>query len=233
MPIVVGIDGTGGGVNPGAARDRRYDEDFRDSFVRRITRGDHNKRYFRGPVTLGGGLVEAISQAYRFIRDRREAVGTSEPILLTGYSRGAAGVVSLAKDLEDDNINVRAMMLFDCVDRHIAIDADIIPRNVENVYHVIRDSRTASRESFDNDGLRYYPVYTNYPPAVAFMCTHGGMGGTPWRMPVGASPNDFIDEGGTDGMTRVTYAQDARISGDVWRHVQPFLLRHQFIVRTE
>ena len=233
MPIVVGIDGTGGGAVPGASRDRRYDEDFKDSFVTRITRGDHNKLYRRGPVTFGGGLLEAIGVAHRFILDRRRAVGEDEPILLTGYSRGAAGVVSLAKDLKRDGVSVRAMMLFDCVDRHIAIDADVIPDNVENVYHVVRNSATASRESFGNDGLRYYPTYTNYPPAVAFMCTHGGMGGTPWKMPQGGSPNDYIDEGIPDGITNVTYAQDASISADVWRHVQPFLLRHQFITQTD
>jgi hypothetical protein len=228
MAIIVGIDGTGGGTFPGADRDRQYDIDFAHSFVRRIAHNTGpNSKYLRGPVTLGGGLVAAIDEGFRFITSR-QAAGVREPIVLTGYSRGAAGVVSLAKKVKDAGKNVRALMLFDCVDRHLFIDAEVIPNNVGYVMHVIRHPDSGSRESFSNDGMRFSPP-TVYPAAYTFMCTHGGMGGCPWVVPVGASPSDYIDEGGTDGMTNITYQQDWTVSPTVWAYVQPFLRTHGFI----
>ena len=146
--------------------------------------------------------------------------------MLTGYSRGAAGVVSLAKKLKNDGIYVRAMLLFDCVDRHLFIDAAVIPNNVGYVMHVIRDPRSGSRESFSNDGMLYNPP-TVYPNAYTFMCTHGGMGGTPWDA-TGHSPSEIIDEGGIDGKTNITYGDDAKVSEQIWDFVQPFIQTHGF-----
>jgi hypothetical protein len=227
MPIIVGIDGTGSAFTPGEQRDRDYDVAFKDSFVSRICKPESaNKKYFRGPVALGGGLVSAINEGFNFITMRRRGL-PNEPILLTGYSRGAAGVVSLAKKLQNAGINVQAMLLFDCVDRHLFIDAEVIPNNVGFVHHVIRDPRSGSRESFSNDGLRYTPP-TVYPAAYTFMCTHGGMGGCPWDA-TGHSPTELINEGGVDGTTNITYADDALVSAEVWAFCQPFMRTHGFI----
>ncbi len=227
MSIIVGIDGTGSAVVPGADRDAEYDRTFANSFVRRICNGGGNKRYFRGPVALGGGLMDAINGGVRFIEEKRNA-GVTEPVLLTGYSRGAAGVVALAKRLKSKRIDVRAMLLFDCVDRHLFIDADEIPNNVGFVQHVVRDPRSGSRESFSNDAMRYRPP-TVYPAAYAFMCTHGGMGGQPWTPGPGQSTSDLIDEGGVDGMTNITFANDALVSRQVWAFCEPFMRTHGFI----
>lgn len=228
MAIIVGIDGTGGGTFPGAARNARYDRDFANSFVRRIAgRGDPNRAYFRGPVTFGGGLMDAIAGGFQFIQSRRDA-GVSEPILLTGYSRGAAGVVALANRLKRADEDVEALLLFDCVDRHIGIDAEVIPNNVGYVMHVVRDPRAKSRESFGNDGLRYSSP-TVFPAAYSFVCTHGGMGGTPWQPEPGASMSELIDEGFPDGKTTITYAEDARVSARIWSFVQPFMRDHGFV----
>jgi hypothetical protein len=147
---------------------------------------------------------------------------------MTGYSRGAAGVVAAAARLKREKINVQALMLFDCVDRSGDIDAEVIPNNVAYVYHVIRNPETSSRESFGNDGLKY-SAPTVFPSAFSFMCTHGGMGGCPWTPKAGQTPNDFVNEGGYDGKTKVTYAQDASVSMQVWGHCQPFLRQHGFI----
>lgn len=227
MPIVVGIDGTGSAATPGAARDTQYDIDFARSFVRQICTGNPLARYLRGPVMLGGGLVDAIQTGYNHITTQRRTRPT-EPILLTGYSRGAAGVVSLATRLQRANIPVAAMMLFDCVDRHMFIDAEVIPNNVGYVHHVIRNPKSRSRESFNNDAMLYRPP-TVYPAAYMFMCTHGGMGGCPWPCPSGTATSTLIDEGGVDGMTTISYAEDARVSGQVWAYCQPFLRTHGFI----
>ena len=227
MAIVVGIDGTGAAATPGRARDAAYDVAFADSFVRRIAgTGKADHRYFRGPVLLGGGLVDAVNGGYNFVRARRR-MSPDKPICLTGYSRGAAGVVSLAAKLKRDGIDVQALMLFDCVDRHLVIDAETIPNNVAYVMHVIRSKYARSRESFSNDGMSYRPP-TVYPAAYTFMCTHGGMGGVPWTSGDGNAPTDFIDEGGTDGMTAITYRQDEFVSKQVWAFVQRFLIEQGF-----
>ena len=228
MPILVGIDGTGGGTFRSGARDKRYDADFAHSFVRRLCpEGRIDGKYFRGPVSLGGGLVDAVDQGFEFIK-ARNAAKPSLAVLLTGYSRGAAGVVAIAKRLKGASIDVRALLMFDCVDRHLFIDAEIIPNNVAYVMHVIRDPRSKSRGSFGNDGL-VYTTPTIYPAPRPFLCTHGGMGGTPWLPEPKQSANDLIEESFPDGKTTITFAEDARVSQLVWNFVQPFCATHGFV----
>ncbi len=228
MKIIAGIDGTGGGAVPGRDRDRQYDEDFANSFVRTLswTPGT-NTAYWRGPVTAGGGLVGAVNGAFSFIRNKVESTRGMREVLLTGYSRGAAGVVAVAKKLERVDIEVRAILLFDCVDRHVVIDAEIIPRNVRHVLHLVRDPKSKSRESFSNDAMYYYPP--TQMEAYKFLCTHGGMGGVPWVVPDGANKYDLIDEGFPDGITTITYAEDKKVSERIWRFIQPFCRQHGFV----
>jgi hypothetical protein len=227
MPIVVGIDGTGADILPGQSRNSRYDAAFANSFVKRLSYGAWaNKKYIRGPVLLGGGTLEAVVEGYNFILGRRRA-GVKEPVLLTGYSRGAAGVVAIATRLQRQKVPVRAMLLFDCVDRAGDIDAAVIPDNVSYVLHVRRHPKSRSRESFGNDAKKFH-FLTMYRQEF-FHCTHGGMGGTPWIAPAGKSLNDFVDEGLPDGKTNVTYAQDAAVSAQVWSYVQPFISEYAFL----
>jgi hypothetical protein len=239
MAILVGIDGTGSEVSPGEERNAAYDAAFANSFVRQICEGKANSLYLRGPVALGGGLLDAISAGVSFIQTKRQQL-PDEPILLTGYSRGAAGAVVIAKRLQRLDIPVRALMMFDCVDRHAGLDAEVVPNNVEHVNHVIRNPSGRSRATFGNDGMRFRPP-TNYPYAMMYMCTHGGMGGTPWEVPEGQSDSDFIDEGSLEAWTSpvrrepvwtyatfITYAQDASVSQSIWSDVQPFLATNHF-----
>lgn len=263
MPIVVGIDGTGGGFTPGDTFNKQYDIDFDKSFVKKICgNGSSNKMYFRGPVALGGGLPEAIEGGYNFILSKLQQAqfgalkkpqfqGTSNPIfnlqfeksriipnnlntqheavLLTGYSRGGLGVLVIAEKLRLKNIPVAGMVLFDAVDRHLAFDAPSIPENVAEVVHVMRHPSTDSRPSFGNCGTEFTHK-TKYTERK-FMCTHGGMGGTPWTQGKHNS-NSLIDEGKPDppdGVTRVTYGQDQLVSPQVWTFVLPFLQKHNFI----
>jgi hypothetical protein len=62
------------------------------------------------------------------------------PIVLVGYSRGAAAVVMVAKMLEEQDIPVAAMFLFDAVDRTISLShVDKVPGNVQQCYHAVRN----------------------------------------------------------------------------------------------
>lgn len=228
MGILVGIDGTGSAFNPGATRDAAYDIAFANSFVRRICNaGGPHAKYLRGPVALGGGLVDAINTGFAHIQSKQIA-GVTDPVLLTGYSRGAAGAVALAAKLKDEGIPVRALLLFDCVDRHLFIDSEEIPNNVHYVMHVVRDPDSSSRESFSNDAMRFRSP-TVYPAAYKFMCTHGGMGGCPWVPGPDDTMSTLINEGGYDGITNITFERDASVSGHVWRFIQTFIRRHRFI----
>ncbi len=137
-------------------------------------------------------------------------------------------MVAIAKKLKGASIDVRALLLFDCVDRHLFIDAEIIPNNVGYVMHVVRDPRSKSRGSFGNDGLQY-TTPTIYPAPRPFLCTHGGMGGTPWQPEPKQPVTDLIKESFPDGQTTISFAEDARVSQLVWNFVQPFCSTHGFI----
>src|SRR5262245_13609714 len=141
MPIVVGIDGTGSGLMSGQRRDEEYDRVFANSFVRRLCdETKPNRKYLRGPILLGGDLIDAVVKGRRYIIEKRQA-GVNEPILLTGYSRGATGAVNIAMQLKDQRVPVKALLLFDCVDMHLALNAAEIPDNVGPVLHVRRSPR--------------------------------------------------------------------------------------------
>jgi hypothetical protein len=240
MSILVGIDGTSGEFFPDSGHDQRYDDEFANSFVRKLcdeTPGP-TKKYLRGPLALGRGQVQAADEGLNFILARRGA-DVNEPILLTGYSRGAATVIFIATRLQEEKIDVKAMLFFDCVDRFSVpnsrptlgnenIDARRIPNNVGNVLHVMRPPESGSREQFKNSGRQSSPP-TRYKEAF-FTCTHGAMGGTPWPVPAGQLPTDFIKEGFTffGGKTNVTYFQDAWMASRVWSYVGPFIREHGF-----
>ncbi len=232
MPILIGIDGTGGGTIPGSKRDARYDIDFANSFVSELCKFIPNAIDGRRPVTIGGGLDIAIYNSLKFIESKRKELGENEPILVTGYSRGALGTMVVAQRLQRENLKVRAAMLFDCVDRHGDYDAEVVPNNVENILHVVRNPKAKSRHSFGNDAMKYR-MPTKYEGPFMYMCTHGGMGGTPWQKPYDKQMTDLIDEGASEEFynktTAVTYQQDADVSRGIWNDCQIFLRNHRFI----
>jgi hypothetical protein len=255
MPILVGVDGTGGDIFRGTARDARYDQVFETSFVRKLclpatpTNATANRIYIRGPALLGGGMPEGIAQGMNFIESSRRRF-PNEPILLAGYSRGALGAANLARLLKGPphNINVKAMLLFDCVDMHLAYDAEEITDNVGHVLHVVLTTGVRSRSTWHRAARRAKSpaVYGS----VDFRCTHAGIGGVPWPLPMRREPerptlggsiparefldhsrqNEFINEGGLDGETNITYAQDKHVSEQILNHkdVRSFIRQHGF-----
>jgi hypothetical protein len=221
MRILVGIDGSDGYFLPSQSRNRSYRGTFRHSFVRRLS----TDLYVDGPRALGGGLMNAVSEGHDFILGRRRP-GVNNPILLAGYSRGAAGVVEIANRLRSRKVEVQAMLLFDCVDRHVWVNAEYIPENVRNVLHVVRSLGSGSRNSFGNAGR--HPHHSTRYEEYSFHCTHAAMGGMPYSPSPEESEDDFIVESYPDGQTRVTYRQDSIGADRVWYSVQKFIALHGF-----
>ncbi|HKX29410.1 MAG TPA: hypothetical protein VJ302_17070 [Blastocatellia bacterium] len=239
-PIIVGIDGTSEdafGSNT-VSRNNNYDEVFANSFVRRICGTEPNTMYLRGPgyLPFNNGLLDAIHTGRDFILRKRLA-GVNEPILLTGYSRGAAGAIVIARMLgfPQHKIAVEALLLFDCVNKDMRIDSDLIPDNVGYVLHVMRSDAANSRKSFGHSGTRPFPgSRTVYPRPKEFTCTHAGMGGVPWPLKPGDLPSHFISEGKSaygglpEERTYVTYLQDAIGAEEVQSYIKTFMREHGF-----
>lgn len=115
MTILLGIDGTGPISNT------EYQRDFRHSFVRHIydhleTTDTRKKQYMRGPSAEGWRMREYIQRGANWIIGIHNEF-PDDPIILTGYSRGAAAVVGVAQHMTTHGWRVQSLLLFDCVDR--------------------------------------------------------------------------------------------------------------------
>lgn len=227
MPIIVGIDGTFANTNFWQNRNNNYDAAFARSFVRRISFGRADAQYNRGPASLGEGLFAAVENGKSFIRTKQGELGTDVPILLTGFSRGALGVLLIAQYLQKQKITVEAALLFDAIDMFAPADAQTVPTNVRNVFHARSDPAAHSRQNWrekDCGGDPHSPQ-VNYTES-RFRCTHGAMGGTPQGDL--KNPNDFIKELGS-GTTNVINRDNPVISERVWMAAQPFIQTHKFM----
>lgn len=186
MDIFFGIDGTG------ASDDVIYREDFADSHVRNMWKTWHYPLYgyLRGPTgdglntkTLASAGVIWVKAAYEKqvnLQSKGVPFSSLKPrVFLSGYSRGGAAVTFMCHRLKDAGIDVHALLLFDAVDRSFMGDTDVIPSNVRMAYHARRSPLAGSREMFGNCALRAANK-GGYEEAF-FMCTHGGVGGTPWE----------------------------------------------------
>lgn len=120
-------------------------------------------------------------------------------ICLVGYSRGAAALICTAELLgrkmlsdrarsfrrmmdgvtEEGPLDVDYLVMFDPVDRSF-VDAGTVPANVKEVFSVLRDPKTESREFMGNCGSNWNSATTKRHPFPKFTTSHGGMGGTPW-----------------------------------------------------
>jgi len=219
--ILLGIDGTG----PLATAE--YTAEMRSSFVKYFVRNSPAtvKRYERGPAMDGVDMPVIVAKGYQFVHLNLVA-HPNALVFLTGYSRGGAGVFSVAQRLARDGVKVRAMMLFDAVDRAIGIDATSIPNNVERVVHARRDPYAFTRNSFSNCGTVWHaPTKCD---VRHFRGTHGALGGCPWPIPRGGKSNDYIKEFGEATPTLITYAEDGLAAREVWRRVNPRLVEHGF-----
>lgn len=126
------IDGTGPWL------DNDYGNEMSGSFCTQIHRETGDRSVWqRGPSLLGMELSTIVDEMLREIRKRHD----DEPVSLCGYSRGGAAAIIIARHLHPRP--VRAMFLFDAVDRAVAFTGGRISGNVLNVYHAIRDREFA------------------------------------------------------------------------------------------
>ena len=118
------VDGTG------PSDDGQYAVDMAGSFCKQIAATTTcQASYWRGPSLLG---FETSSIAEEVIAAMRAAL---EDVVLVGYSRGGAAVIQAAKC----GIPVKAMFLFDAVDRSAISDLEVVSANVAKVYHARRN----------------------------------------------------------------------------------------------
>lgn len=126
----------------------------------------------------------------------RGRVEDKAAVLLAGYSRGSAGVIAIAARLAKDKVNVRSLVLFDPVDRAVAIDASEISRNVEHVVYARRAPNAFTPRTFGNCGTRWHvpnrrraPREPPAPLTVATksqMCRRGNVMAPPSRISAAA-----------------------------------------------
>jgi acetyl esterase/lipase len=219
--IFAGVDGTG------ADNDKEYRAAMAKSYVQRLSRTCRvtlgNAHYSRGPKLWGNETGSLGVAAAQFVIRQRDAAKTAR-IVLAGYSRGGAAVITAAQMLLVRGIKVDLMILFDAVDRSATAAAGIIPPNVAKVYHLRRSLRAFSRPYFGNCGTWYVPFATTYIERT-FVCTHGGVGGCPWwEQPDRSSSlkiTDRIKEGSIP--TAVTYQEDLVGSRSAWQWIAEHL----------
>ncbi len=176
------------------------------SFCYQLSLNVPNAYYWEGPGNLGVSTRSKANQAFKWIHDSMK-VNPREPVYLAGYSRGGATVIQLAKFLcettaQQPRIIVRAMFLFDPVDRDPALSGDGIPENVRNCYVIFRDRHCEVKNVSWKPNWGYgesgdLDVYarkwmgncvvkpddagkTNVETKVIEQASHGAVGGVPW-----------------------------------------------------
>jgi pimeloyl-ACP methyl ester carboxylesterase len=130
-PMLYLIDGTG------EAEDDLYQRDMRNGFLRRMET-EYAGIYYRGPTTMNwtistGSIVKSVVKA--ILEDERLG---REDLYLAGHSRGGYAVLCVAEELAKVK-PVRAMFLFDAVDRTPGPFARTLPKTIKKAYHATRD----------------------------------------------------------------------------------------------
>lgn len=94
---------------------------------------------------------------------KKHIIVNDVPITLVGHSRGGAACIYVAYRLQEMNIKVNAMLLFDAVDRALGFDTTTIPANVQKCLHLIRDPQFAdyfhNTQEYKDLMSRYVPEY--------------------------------------------------------------------------
>lgn len=162
------VDGTG------PDEDADYNAALMGGFCRQLE-FEFGGRYERGPTTQGSETADIAEKHYRYIVDNyvKGERGSKEDLFLAGFSRGGASVIHLAQLMKkrDLRINgkpvfIKAMFLFDAVDRTTTVDTEEIPNNVITAYHAMRN----------RDYANYYAEDLERAREEEETCLYGGSG---------------------------------------------------------
>lgn len=189
--MIIGIEGTG---SQGWGND-----DLNRSFVRRVLEQTTIRpaSYFIGPNNSGSDGEAICDGAHTALK----AGHHNKPVVLVGYSRGAAYCMYIAQQAEKWGGVIDLLIMFDAVARQKEFAVpDKIPKNVKRCYHAYRDPRAGSRYFFQNVGFSVESTQTKLEKEM-FFGSHGAIGGVSW--------NAASDEtGGTIG--NATFTVDDR-----------------------
>ena len=130
------VDGTG------EADDKEYAKSMAGGLCKELQKLGLG-RYYRGPSVDGRQTFDIAKLVLKDLLDERKR-SHRDDIFLAGHSRGGAAVVWIAKQLNQMGVAVKAMFLFDAVDRTLQFsDLDVVPGNVGACYHARRDRSLA------------------------------------------------------------------------------------------
>lgn len=133
--VIYIVDGTG----PWSNAD--YSAEMAGSFCQQLAKeAGATAFYKRGPSLFG---LEVLPIARDVVDEINKRVGWTDPIFLCGYSRGGCTVMEVAKLIR--HREVKAMFLFDAVDRCLLPQDDKISGNVRQVYYAKRNPDFARR----------------------------------------------------------------------------------------
>jgi hypothetical protein len=186
------IDGTG------PMNRATYAEEMKDSFCRQLFESNAipaaYKNYFQGPSGDGFLSVLTAHKLYRWLLEETNG-DKSMDIYLAGYSRGGWEAIIVAGWLIDAGRRVKALFLFDPVDKQIYPGGGTIPSRVEHAY--------VARRRYKDKGMDYYDhscslASSTHNPIRAwwkstgthragvpgadrnFLGSHGALGGVGW-----------------------------------------------------
>lgn len=200
---------------------------------------DQVRSKLRSQYIFGPDLLNIISSVV--MADARSAVENGlrgydfRSVILTGWSRGGAAAIQLAREMADGRsfgrcLTVEALILLDAVDRAVQYSSDPIPSNVLHCYHAYRDPRVGSRPLFGNTGMQW-EGHPDFKP-VKFWATHSAFGGMPGasgssasvRLGSWSSHNRCFDLLYTD--TSISCAEDVASARQIAKWMSSCFARH-------
>lgn len=136
------IDGTGSWSNDS------YRREMATGFCMEMSK-QFGGWYERGPSIDGWSTFSKAEACFSWILQNPRL--KTEPLFLAGHSRGGAAIIRVAQLLKTKRIPVKAMFLFDAVDRTLnGRSVEEIPCNVGKCYHAMRDR---SLSTYYEEGL--------------------------------------------------------------------------------
>ncbi len=190
MAFILGIvDGTG------PYSDTEYATSMANSFCKQTDRQcGMSSQYWRGPAAAGMDVLGTARSVRDWIVEKRRTRSDAD-VMLMGYSRGASIVIMTAEYLNELNVPVHSLWLFDAVARHVYTGGEVIPANVAYSRHAVRTDdaemirryegsigvgQNPMRPSFGHTGMTAVRTPNGDHQHRIFRGSHGALGGVGW-----------------------------------------------------